>query len=113
MRMIDADALKKHLLSYAGMFTDELGFAVSLQAVSNGVDFQPTIEAEPVRHGWWVDRYNGEYANPVYECSECKEAALYKHKVDALGNLYFAQALSAACPHCRAKMDGGADHADG
>ncbi len=110
MRLIDVDALIEHHCEGCsheireGCKTDPV-CATLLWFVD-----APTIEAEPVKHGRWVDRYNGEYVNPVYECSECKEAALYKHKVDALGNLYFAQALSAACPHCRAKMCGGADH---
>ena len=70
---------------------------------------QRTIEAEPVRHGRWVDRYDGKYANPLYECSECKEKALYKYEVDVLDNGHFVQALSNACPHCGAKMEGGGD----
>ena len=116
MRLIDADLAKEMIVSHANEFSDLLNRREKALLIGGGtscIDKCPTIEAEPVKHGRWVDRYNGEYVNPVYECSECKEAALYKHKVDALGNLYFAQALSAACPHCRAKMDGGADHADG
>ena len=72
---------------------------------------QPTIEAEPVKHGRWVDRYGGKYANPLYECSECKKKPLYRHKVDDLGNEYFIPELSDFCPHCGAKMDGGAENA--
>lgn len=41
MRLIDADLLKEHISSYAGMFTDE-GFMVRLEAVLCGIDFQPT-----------------------------------------------------------------------
>lgn len=40
-RLIDADLLKEHIGSYAGMFTDE-GFMVNLDAVFRGIDFQPT-----------------------------------------------------------------------
>lgn len=63
-------------------------------------------KAEPVKHGRWVDRYNGKYANHLYECSECKKTALYKAEVNELGNERFVQALSAVCPHCAARMDG-------
>ena len=45
---IDREALKEHIGSYAGMFTDELGFAVSLQAVLNGVDFAPAADVVEV-----------------------------------------------------------------
>ena len=41
MRLIDADELKEHIGSYAGMFTNE-GFMVNLSAVFCGIDFQPT-----------------------------------------------------------------------
>lgn len=41
---IEREAVKGHLRSYAGMFTDELGFAVSLEAVLNGIDFQPAAD---------------------------------------------------------------------
>ena len=69
------------------------------------VNNAPTIEAEPVKHGRWVDRYGGKYANPLYECSECKEAALYGHRMDSLGRYYTVQVLSTRCPNCGAKMD--------
>lgn len=48
MRLIDADALKSHVGSFTGMFTDELGFVVSLNAVLLACDCAPTIDAEPV-----------------------------------------------------------------
>ena len=79
-----------------------------LLAVRKAVENLPADDVEPVRHGRWVDRYGWKYSNPLYECSECKEIALYKRKKDCLGNDCFEQELSAACPRCRAKMDGGA-----
>jgi hypothetical protein len=101
MRLIDADKYKEDL--WAGHeYLDE----DTLLTATNILDSQPTIEAEPVRHGRWVDRYGNKYANQLYECSECKEKALYKYEVDVLGNGHFVQALSNACPHCRVKMDG-------
>lgn len=104
MRLIDADALLKKF--------DEVRKTVYFHPTiynyaMNVIRRFPTIEAEPVRHGRWVDRYGNKYANQLYECSECKEKALYKYEVDVLGNGHFVQALSNACPHCRAKMEGG------
>lgn len=61
---------------------------------------------DAVKHGRWVDRYGGKYANPLYDCSECKESALYEYRVNNLGGYYTVQALSAHCPHCGAKMEG-------
>ena len=51
-----------------------------------------TVDAEPVRHGRWIDKYgNGD----LY-CSECG-AVMEKHE-HINHNLYF-------CYHCGAKMD--------
>jgi len=59
---------------------------------------QPTIEAEPVKHGRWVETEDGEW-----ECTNCKDAVVIcvcgkdvtRHK--------------AVCPNCGAKMDGGCE----
>lgn len=57
--LIERNALKEHIGSYAGMFTDELGFAVSMEAVLRGIDFVPAADAvEVVRCReckWWDD----------------------------------------------------------
>lgn len=76
MRLIDADALEKRI--------DEF-----LEGVENAnyvkenwmcvVDEQPTIEAEPVKHGRWkikaINEFELSYGTiayePVYQCSEC------------------------------------------
>ena len=103
MRPIDADALYEHIESYAGMFNDELGFVVRLQAVLDGIAYQPTIEAEPVKHGQWVgtaDGYaDGELVYDMWECSECGYDA---DGADEKPNWNY-------CPHCGAKMDGDLD----
>lgn len=70
------------------------------------IEETPAIEAEPVRHGEWIDRYGGKYANHLWECSECKEKALWRFEVDALGKEIVVQDLSDFCPGCGAKMDG-------
>ena len=57
---------------------------------------QPTIEAEPVRHGQWImlEPY-GTHHTHRRKCSECGEIK--------------TQELTSFCPNCGAKMDGGAD----
>lgn len=69
------------------------------------IEEQPTVDAEPVRHGRWIDEYNGKYSNPRYICSNCKGKALYDFERDALGNYKEVQVLTEHCPHCGAKMD--------
>lgn len=100
MRLIDADALREKATLRHGY--DFQGVFVKVQ----DIDKAPTIESAPVVHGRWVDRYGGKYANPIYDCSECGKAALYKHGIDELGSDHFAQALSDVCPNCGARMDG-------
>lgn len=62
-----------------------------------------TIEAETVRHGRWIPTEYDSYAgsDPVwdkYECSECG----HEHNGEE-------DTLTAFCPDCGARMDGGAD----
>ena len=85
MRLIDADALEP---MECGI--DEMTFlAVDFDDIKNA----PTIDAEPVRYGEWVEfqKYN-------FECSECG-----KHVTKP------SMALDNFCPNCGAKMDGGVE----
>ena len=118
---IEREALKVHLKSYAGMFTDEIGFAVSLEAVLRGIDFQPAADVAPVRHGRWIleahdERVNYRW-NVTAECSECcdeqKEiwAGFFPSVPPSIAigaALVSAESvkLSNYCPNCGARMDG-------
>ena len=110
-RLIDADALIEWLKSPIGFRTncedcteiDCLDCIIG-EAIKNA----PTIEAKPVRHRRWVDRYGDKYDNHLYECSECKGKARYRFTRDELGREIAEQALDDYCPHCGVKMDGGA-----
>ena len=77
MRLIDADKLKKHYAWWGGE---------EKEIFDTIVDMQPTIEAEPIRHGRWID--NG--AN--YKCSNCGNTESYY--------------TDCYCRVCGAKMDG-------
>ena len=86
MRPIDADALKLEIAKEP--YSD--GMAAAFRCVEGA----PTIEAEPVRHGYWEDSPTG---NPDFKyCSECGGAIYMK---GGGGSDY--------CPHCGARMDGG------
>lgn len=56
---------------------------------------QPTIEAEPVKHGKWVVTHLPD----VFQCDYCKKAT----KMDELCD---SEILRAYCPNCGARMDG-------
>ena len=116
-RLIDANALlskfKEHRDLYAPSWE---AFKVSSISVKSRVDEidtcmadvinAPTVDAVEVVHGRWIDRYGGKYANPLYECSECKKKAPYKFEDDSLHIGLWLQDLTDYCPNCGAKMDG-------
>ena len=84
-RLIDAEKLKK---PYAWWEDDE-----RRTLFDQIVDAQPTVEAEPVRHGKWIDRtikVSAELTNIIHVCSVCEEMAVGKYRY---------------CPHCGARMD--------
>ena len=71
------------------------GYNRALEDAAELVTLMPTIEAEPVRHGRWI--------NDTF-CSECK-----RFPVDvsvSISNQELTKYFS-RCPHCGAQMDGG------
>lgn len=58
----------------------------------------PAADVAPVRHAEWVVCGDGD--NVPWMCSHCGKTTAHKYKV-----IY-----GKYCPHCWAKMDGGADH---
>lgn len=71
----------------------------------------PTIDPESLRpQGEWEDEYGGQFENPRYRCSVCKEKAIFKIDRDCLGGWHEIQALTPYCPICgaRLKKDGDA-----
>ena len=101
MRLIDADALMerfaemqktkpdKDRLEYACNFRN-MGGEPSAEwfTVEDAVENSPTVDAEPVRHGRWIDTGSGQ------ECSVCGEI---QYGYDSFRNY---------CANCGAKMDG-------
>lgn len=85
MRLIDADALKNDILKSAVMIDDrgiQTGYEIAIELIKR----QPTIDAEPVRHGKWT-------VTPIYiKCSECGES--------------FMLIPQNYCPNCGADMRG-------
>ena len=80
-RLIDADALN---LEYEVDMADDWKTA---HEIANIVKYAPTIDAEPVRHGKWIEYPTADGMN---QCSAC-------------GVLRFGE--SKYCPNCGARMD--------
>lgn len=93
MRLIDADKLKQDVLDWQDCYN---GFSDTYDKamIIDEIDAQPTIDAEPVRHGHWIFE---EYPDGYYhsQCSLCNSWFVG----DAFLNPYNY------CPNCGAKMD--------
>lgn len=94
MRLIDADALMKEFAEFVkesnnSDFADVPTWNDAVSLLGSA----PTVEAEPVRHGRWIE--SDSPGDCCYRCSECgfmRDAYLLD-----IGNY---------CPKCGAKMDG-------
>ena len=92
MRLIDADAFLERVLPEC-KYPDILK-----EAVEN----QPTIEAEPVRHGRWLS-LEGWFNKSIVKCSVCGNTLDMDGVNAGRGDANF-------CPNCGVKMDGGAEN---
>lgn len=111
IRLIDANALKRLIKSGDDLIFDR----VTECEILHMIDYQETIDAQPVKHGHW-----GDYGSGVgMYCSECKHRIRYRNGIRETtkfsdGEFEFVQYASKNgyynfCPKCGAKMDGDAD----
>lgn len=95
MKLIDADATKEKLgfalEPFVGSNVDEIINDTLLKAIAI-VDSMPTVDAQLVTHGRWVDTV--VRGCPSIYCSECGTDSETICPTDF-------------CPNCGAKMDGG------
>ena len=103
-RLIDADKLHSEFMKMAEFKPNsEIGEPTCgctrrlVFHISEGIrkiNEQPTVDAEPIRHGQWNKEEDTLFRLCVYKCSLCggevlSEAYLFKY-----------------CPYCGARMDG-------
>ena len=102
-RLIDADALKE-TLSDLDCEANNADFQSGMEFVMcdfmpKVIDAQPTIETEPVRHGRWIfvgeETMHDGWTYRKHKCTECGFVTVEAKNF---------------CPHCGAKMDGGAEN---
>jgi DNA-directed RNA polymerase subunit RPC12/RpoP len=90
MRLIDADALKKH---YAWWEDDKQKLFDSI------VDSQPTVDAVPVRYGKWLYG-ESESGQDGYYCSQCGKHIKWRYGEE---DIDFIRSYN-YCPNCGARM---------
>lgn len=103
MRLIDANRLKQNVLDWEDCYN---GFSDTYDKarIIDEIDAQPTIEAEPVRHGKWIEceSENGIY---FHKCSECGQRDMYQGSFAEWGvrgfSFYFKRRY---CPFCGANL---------
>ena len=109
MRLIDADELKKALSKEK----TKPGTPYFLgKSVYEAIENAPTIEAEPVRHGFWkiktINTFELAYGStgyePVYECSVCGKVEESYLRLDEPIMPEDAD-FPNYCPNCGALMD--------
>ena len=87
MRLINADELME-------LYDGCDGLSVPIAVVQQNIKDATTVDAEPVRHGRWIEK-GYVCGETEYQCSECKET---EWRTSASRLKY--------CPFCGAKMDG-------
>ena len=99
-RLIDADALTDELIKGIEADTDrsiQTSFTKSVcMILCKAIEQQPTIDAEPVRHGKWI--YGNEFHWYTASCNRCG----YKRTTDIKAANWNAWKY---CPNCGARMD--------
>lgn len=91
-RLIDADRLKAHYCWWAGG-SKEMSIDEAKKTFDTIIDVQPTVDAEPVRHGHWIY----DFSSPL-KCSSCG--------IKSKANEITLRTDFKFCPYCGAKMDG-------
>lgn len=120
MRLIDADALKESLKELEAE-SNSIRYTQGLQDAIDYyfpqiIDDAPTIEAEPVKHAYWVDikfsegvfKDNDDSDDIGISITSAKCSLCHRYS-DMLQQ--YSPKMPAYCSHCGAKMDGGAEDA--
>jgi hypothetical protein len=97
MRLIDADALLQRAVPQ--------GRSTPLWVSNIVIEDAPTIDAESVRHGKWIE-CESENGIHIHKCSECGNRDMYKGTFrDWNGREFSFYYKRQYCPNCGAKMD--------
>lgn len=107
MRLIDADALIATMENVCSASNNvkqrRIEDLVLHGIVPQIIDDAPTIEAAPVKHGWWEYSRCDKDGRMIYKCTECGCTLSVEPEMK------FALSNDKYCYNCGAKMDGDGD----
>ena len=86
VRLIDSETLKSRIGELC-MNNEDMFTVNAYKRIIGVIEAVPTIDAEPIRHGRWIDW--SMCGKSLYQCSECNAEMKYKTNF---------------CPRCGAKM---------
>ena len=104
MKLADTDAMLRRLCAQCcGCEPDECGYIDEFKKerckVGQFIEAEPTVDAEPVRHGYWIDKPNPQW--PAYDIRSCSACGWSIPKSKLRGkDLDWKR-----CPACGAKMN--------
>lgn len=102
MRLVDADRALKIVESYRTTHGTTLGRHSGVaDIIYEALEKLPVIDAEPVRHGEWIESRSSN-GTPLCECSICRDSALSQDNAWGDPIEYYTTDF---CPNCGAKMD--------
>lgn len=102
MRLIDADALLENGIKVSYGYNDDGIVLIPMGEVRQSIRNAPTIEAEPVRHGKWIDKgLEGDFSWQLDGRGSCWRVL----ECSACGGKLCGMPGSDFCPRCGAKMD--------
>jgi hypothetical protein len=89
--LISRSALMRHIENEYREWGEEYD---ALQILGD-IEDAPSIEAEPIKHGEWIESWGGKW----HSCSVCGGIPPFNFKGEDI--------ITSYCPHCGARMDGG------
>lgn len=97
MRLIDADKLMADIASAERSTSKDY----ILLTIARYIRIQPTIDAEPVRHGKWE---HGKEVSREYIGGKCVAIGYKDYHCSVCGQRYKTEPTYNYCPNCGAKM---------
>ena len=93
-RLIDANDLKRRMLAFATAVKSDF---LSIEAIIDRIDTNPTVDAVEVVHGEWV-RLDAHKGIEQFKCSICRSECYVPTCMN--------EPMYEYCPNCGSKMDG-------